>query len=345
MPRTRSIAWAELKLGVVGIVALLLVAILVVAVGGTGGFPWERYPLKTRFPDAAGLKPGAVVRLSGKDVGTVSSVEFRGPALEVVFEITKDVRHLVTTESRAAVGSLSLLGESMLDLQAAPTGSPLADWGYVPAGAAGGMGGLTTTATETLASAREIVADLRAGRGTIGRLLTDDAVYREVEQLVTAAADVAQAIRSGRGTLGALTTDRAAYDALKGSVEHLQGITARITSGSGALGRLLNDEALGRSMATMVTNLEQTTGRLGRGEGTLGKLLTDAELYDRLNAVSARVEQVLAGLESGQGTAGRLLRDQQLYENMNRAVAELRDLFAEVRKDPKKFLSLRVSIF
>jgi hypothetical protein len=30
---------------------------------------------------------------------------------------------------------------------------------------------------------------------------------------------------------------------------------------------------------------------------------------------------------------------------MNRAVTELRDLFADIRKDPNKFLRVRVSIF
>ena len=58
-----------------------------------------------------------------------------------------------------------------------------------------------------------------------------------------------------------------------------------------------------------------------------------------------RVDQVVAGLESGRGTAGQLLHDRQLYENMNRAVLEVRELIAEVRKDPRKYLNVRVSIF
>ena len=346
MPRTRSVTWAQLKLGVVGIVAMLLVAILVVAVGGTGGFPWQRYPLKTTLADAAGLKSGAVVRLSGKEVGTVTRVEFSGPALEVWMELSRDVRHLVTTASTASVGSLSLLGEPMIDLRAASTGAALEDWAYVRAvGTGAGFSDLTTTANETMADVQTMVADLRAGRGTLGKLFTDDAVYREVNALVTAAGDVARAVRAGRGTLGALTTDRAAYDAMKGAVDNLQTMTARINNGQGAIGRLLNDEAIGRSLANTTASLEQATGRLGRGEGTLGKLMTDEQLYARLTAVSTRMEQIVASLESGQGTVGKLLRDQQLYENMNRAVVELRDLFAEVRKNPKKYLNLKVSIF
>jgi phospholipid/cholesterol/gamma-HCH transport system substrate-binding protein len=77
----------------------------------------------------------------------------------------------------------------------------------------------------------------------------------------------------------------------------------------------------------------------------MGKLLNERELYDRINSMAARLDQVMAGLESGQGTAGRLLHDQQLYENMNRAVGELTSLLADIRKDPRKYLQVRVSIF
>ena len=42
---------------------------------------------------------------------------------------------------------------------------------------------------------------------------------------------------------------------------------------------------------------------------------------------------------------GQLLRDKQLYENMNSTVLELRAFLAEVKKDPKKYLNVKVSIF
>ena len=346
MPRTRSIAWSELKLGIVGLVAMVLVAIIVVAIGGAGGFPWERYPLKTQFRDVAGLKAGGLVRLSGKDIGTVTDVEFAGPVIEVTFEVSRDVRALITTESIATIGSMSLLSEPLLDITNTTTGTPLPDWGYVKSRGLGpGITDLTATASSTMAEAQQLVADLRAGRGTLGKLFTDDAVYAEVQQLVSSAADVVDAVKGGRGTLGALTNDRAAYEALKGSVENLQAITARVNQGQGALGRLLHDDAIGRSIANTTANFEQTSARLNRGEGTLGKLMTDEQLYARLNNMAGRVEQVVARLEAGEGTAGKLLRDNQLYENMNRTITEIRGLFADVRKDPKKFLRLSVSIF
>ena len=54
---------------------------------------------------------------------------------------------------------------------------------------------------------------------------------------------------------------------------------------------------------------------------------------------------MLAGLNDGKGTAGQLLHDRQLYDNLNGAVTELRGLLADIRKDPQKYLRVKVSIF
>jgi phospholipid/cholesterol/gamma-HCH transport system substrate-binding protein len=345
MPRTRSIAWAQLKVGLLGIVAAVMALVVIVAVGGQGGFFWERYPLRMHFLNAQGLKSGAVVRLAGKDVGTVTSVDFVGSMIEVQLEVSKKVRELITDESVGTVGSMSLLGESILDITAGRSGTPIPDGGLVPTTEMGALADLTKTAAASLEQASELIADARAGRGTLGKLITDDTLYREMEQFVASAASVVDKVNRGEGTAGKMLNDPEAWQALSASLDNLRSMTDRLNRGEGALGRFLNDEALGQSLATTASNLEQTTARLNRGEGTMGQLLTDRELYDRLNSLATRVDEVVTGLNAGRGTAGQLLRDAELYENMNRAVIELRDLVADVRKDPKKYLRISVSIF
>src|SRR5262245_17085994 len=108
MPRTRSLAWSELKIGIVAVAALTLATILIVAVGGAAGFSWQRYDLKTRFPDVKGLKSGAVVRVAGVEVGKVSEVRLVGAEVEVGLEVKKGNEQRITTDSRASIGSLSL---------------------------------------------------------------------------------------------------------------------------------------------------------------------------------------------------------------------------------------------
>ncbi len=330
MPRTRSLAWSELKLGILAVVAVALAAFFIFLVGGQGGLPWQRYNLKTRFPNVAGLKEGAVVRLAGVEVGQVASIEFAGSQVEVGYEISKDVRGMITTTSRAMLGSVSLLGESAIDLTPG-VGTPVAEWGYVPwQKTPGQLVDVAEGATAGIDEITQLLKEIRAGKGTIGKLITDEGMYREFTALLTSADAVVTNINRGRGTLGRLSNDPAAYNSLKGSLDNLEAMTRRINAGEGSLGRLLRDDALARSLTATTGNLETLTGRISRGDGSLGLLVNDTALYNRLNTLSERIDTLVTRLTEGEGTAGQLLRDKRLYENMNSAVTDLRTLLTAV---------------
>lgn len=346
MPRTRSLAWAELKFGLIAVFALVMSGLLIFAVGGSGGFFWQNYPLKVRFPNVAGLKSGSPVRVAGVEVGSVADVELVPDGAEVWFNVVDDMRPLITNRSSAKIGSISLLGEGAVDIEAGPGGTPIPDWGYVPTGkAAPTIAELTEQAGDGIADVTALLKDLRAGKGTVGKLLTDESLYSDFNSLLAAADRVTRNIADGKGTMGKLANDPKVYDELNASVANLNAITSKLRKGEGSLGQLLNDPALAKSLNTTTTNLEGVTGRLNRGEGTAGKLLTDEALYKRMDSVTARLDTVLQNLNDGQGTAGQLLHDKQLYENMNQTVGEMRALIAEIKKDPKKYLNVKVSIF
>ena len=61
--------------------------------------------------------------------------------------------------------------------------------------------------------------------------------------------------------------------------------------------------------------------------------------------MSERLDELVLRLNQGEGTAGRLLKDAALYENMNKVTTEISALIAEIKKDPRKYLTVRVSIF
>jgi phospholipid/cholesterol/gamma-HCH transport system substrate-binding protein len=346
MPRTRSLAWSELKIGIVALVALLLAILIIIAVGGQGGFAWQRYELKTKFKNVQGLKSGAIVRVAGVDVGKVTSVDFVGADVQITLEVNEENKSRITDQSRASIGSLSLLGEPIIEISPSAQGTPLKDGDFIQsARTPGQIADVTENATLTLEEATGLIKEIRAGKGTIGKLFADDQMYREVNQLVSSAEAVAASINRGNGTLGLLIRDPGVYKQANTALANLQEMTRRINAGEGSLGKLLRDEQLAKSLGSASTNLDQVTGRLSRGEGTAGKLLTDKELYDRFNSIALRIDKVAAQLEQGQGSAGQLLHDKQLYENMNGAATELKGLIADIRKDPKRYLNVRVSIF
>jgi phospholipid/cholesterol/gamma-HCH transport system substrate-binding protein len=346
MPRTRSLTWSELKIGVLAIAAIGITALTVFLLTGGKGFFWQRYTLKARFTNVAGLKPGSPVRLAGVDVGDVGAVDLAGDEVEVVFQVNRIYRDRITTASTAKLGSVSLLGESAVDISPSSTGTPIPEWGYVPQGrAAAQLSDITDSASVGVTELTGLIHDIRTGRGTVGKLMTDDQLYADLNRFVTSANDLTEGIKRGRGTLGRLTTDPKVADALEASLKNIEEMTRQLNAGEGSLGKLLHDDSFSRSLTSATTNLDTLVAKVNRGEGTAGKLVTDPALFNQLNSVTRRLDQLMTNLNEGEGTAGRLLKDKQLYENMNAAVADVRTLIENINKDPRRYLNIRVSIF
>lgn len=346
MPRTRSLAWSELKIGIITVFSVVMAALMVFAVGGAGGFFWQRYPLKVRFANIATVKSGTPVRVAGIEMGAVTEVRLTGNTVEAWLEVANEVRPLVTDRSLAVIGAISLLGEGAIDITPGADGTPIPDWGYVPSGIdPASIAALSAVAGKGLDETARLLADLRAGKGTLGLLFTDEAAYRDLEALMASATRVTEAVGRGRGSLGRLVNDPKVYNELVAATGSLNAITAKVARGEGSLGALLNDPALADSATKAAANLEKVTAGLARGEGTAGKLLSDEQLYGRLNATAARLDDISTKLAAGEGTAGMLLQDRRLYDNMSAAVTELRGLVSDIRKDPKKYLNVKVSLF
>ena len=346
MPRTRSLAWAELKIGIVAVVSLVLATMIIVAVGGAAGFWWQRYELKTKFPDVKGLKSGAVVRVAGVEVGKVGE--------------------------RRALGGGSRSGPGGQEGERAADHERLARVDWVAQSARGTrdrhqpsyerdtaqrrrlhpcrsnpgqLADVADGARETLEQLTAVMKDIRAGKGTVGKLFSDDELYKEITAFVTAAQGVTSHLREGRGTFGRLLKDPAAYDRLNASLGDLKEITRQINAGQGSLGRFLKDDALAKSLTGASANIEDVTGRLRRNDNTMGKLLNEKELYDRFNSVANRVDALVSDIQKADGTLHLMLHNKELYENINATAKEARTLIEAIKKDPKKYLNIRVSIF
>jgi phospholipid/cholesterol/gamma-HCH transport system substrate-binding protein len=81
------------------------------------------------------------------------------------------------------------------------------------------------------------------------------------------------------------------------------------------------------------------------GKGTLGKLVTDETLYNKLRDASTNIDTATAKLNKSDNTAGKLFNDPQLYDNVTALSADMRKFLEEFRKNPKKYLSIKLSFF
>src|SRR5271154_5358217 len=78
MATPNKVNWAQLKVGILAIVALFFVALLVFLLSGNTNFFTSEVPLYTYVTDAAAINAGAPVRINGIDAGKVTSVKLSG---------------------------------------------------------------------------------------------------------------------------------------------------------------------------------------------------------------------------------------------------------------------------
>jgi len=349
MDKSKALTWTELRVGVVVVASLAILAFAILSIGGGGSTIFRsRYQVKALMNDVNGLKPGSPVRVGGVEVGTVTRVDFGAEGsgmVEVTMTLDRRVRERVTTESRATLGSLGLLGEKAVDIAAATAGPPVEDGGYLAAASEDPFKGLLTDASFSTAHLRRILSRMDAGEGLIGKALRDEELYDRMTDVSVRLQGVLTRLESEEGPLGRLMNDEEMSRSLAESAGSVARITAGIDGGEGALGALTRDEELGRELKGLTASLHEVAGRLARGEGAAGRLLRDEAFFTKLDGSFTRLDAILARVERGEGTAGRLLQDDELHDNLNATLRELRTLLAEVRSDPRKYLRVKLSLF
>jgi len=74
LPSQKQLKWSQLRVGLTVVVASVTLAVLIFLMSGTGGWFTHKIVLRSYFDNAQGLREGAPVRLSGVDIGNVTSV-------------------------------------------------------------------------------------------------------------------------------------------------------------------------------------------------------------------------------------------------------------------------------
>lgn len=117
-----------LPLGLVVVVALLVMLLVVLNINGVVGLFGRKYSVM--LPEAAGIKQGDPVRVSGLTVGRVGDVELDGKGVRVEFAVTETGIEL-GSETTAAVSVETVLGDKALVLTSHGEGT-LAEGAQIP---------------------------------------------------------------------------------------------------------------------------------------------------------------------------------------------------------------------
>lgn len=326
MRRGAAVTWEQVRVGLLILVALGLISTAVFLVGDTGHVFGERYRLVTVVRSAAGLVPGAAVQLAGQTVGQVDAIHFidpeerpeSGDPIAIWMAINVEVRDQIRSDSRAQVRTQGLLGDKLIDIR---PGSP--DAAILASG-------------DTVASAASLDYDalLAEGAEAVGDLVT---VARNL-------ADLTRGLLEGRGTLGQLVVDEAMYERMVSLAVSLDSLVSVAASPDHSLMRLLTDDTLYASIRSSVASFDTLSRAVVEGEGTLGRLVRSDTLHAELRGTVMRADSLLSALLSGEGSAGRLFTDETLYEELLRTLVELNAMLEDVRRDPARYVP-DISIF
>ncbi len=384
MPRsTRKVGLAELRVGLLVLIALAVLIVLILNASGTLNPFARKLNLRARFADANGLREGSEVRLAGVRIGQVDRIRLMtatevGPGpnpqkIEVYMTISATIDGVpagdrIRTDSTAQQTSPSLLGSEMMVNITPGTalGSPVKNNDLLPSTSGNTMSDLATRGTDLAErlsklsdQLNEVVKDVREGKGTVGRLFKDESLYNNLNATIRDVEELAKHIKSGRGSAGKFIYDEALYNNANSIAANLKLISDDIRAGRGSAGKFISSDELYNKVNRIADRVNSSMNQIdsivadvNAGRGTLGKLVKDEAIYNdartaiaRFNTTAERIDNVVAGAQRGEGTLGKLITDEALYNNVNNLSSEGVKLLYDFRQNPKKYLSVKVTIF
>ncbi len=179
----------ELKVGLFIAVGILIFFVIVFSIGDVN-FVKTGYRISTLFNFVNGITESAPVRLAGVDVGYIEHLELYYDQNEQRTKVrldlyinNEDIK--IEQSSVASINTLGLLGEKYLEITPAVNDTTfLAEGDALTGKDPVQMQDLTDTMKELADSASVVVARLKEGRGTIGKLLVDESIYDNLDDLV-----------------------------------------------------------------------------------------------------------------------------------------------------------------
>lgn len=357
MAQRKQLTWTELRVGVFVLAALFLLMVAIFYVTGAG-FIGPRYRLITYLPEVEGMKAGAPVDLDGVEIGNVQSIDLtphppdREHSITLVLRVDKKFQKDIRTDSRASLVTQGLLGDRYVTISRGLSGSVIPTNGVLQAEEAPDIKQVVERGADVAQNLsvlsdqlNEIVSKVRRGEGTIGKVLNDPSLYNHLDSIAAKADAMTSSIQQGQGSVGKLIASDDLYNKADSAVSKLDNAMTAVNDQRGTVGKLIYDPAAYNNINGLAEKGNALLGDVRAGKGTLGKLASDDVLYSNLRDASANVRDATAKLNSNQGSVGKFFNDPAFYDNMTGLSGDMRLMIADFRRDPKKYLHIKLGIF
>ena len=306
----------ETRIGLFVALTVLAAAIILERVGSFEAFQRGRQ-VNALFSEIQDLKIGDRVKMAGVEVGRVQSIQLTNNKVLVVMKVrsTAEIKtdSAATIKFMGLLGQNFVAvdfgtprGEPLKDNQFIAT-TEQADLSAMIQkldNVAAGVDKMTESFTgfkidTFLGPLRDFIAN------------TKDPLSATISNMQTMTLEVSTQISQGKGTLGKLLKDEALYNTALASLSNLQDTATemkttvaearkavdQINSGQGTVGMLLKDDKLYRETTDGMTNLKEILQKMNQGQGSVGKLINDQEFYRNIKLTLQKLDQATEGLE------------------------------------------------
>lgn len=288
----------SLAVGAFVLASLGALAIAILSLTSQQGLFTDRYRLVAHYENVRGLLANAPVWLAGTPVGRVEVVAlstYAGkPAVAVIVQVDRDVQDRIRGDSVASIGTIGLLGDTIVEIS------------------------LGTAASEVLKEGEEIATVTPVD---INRVISRGG--NALEQFTLLAENLNEVVEDFGGKGGGRR--------LGESVAAVSDLIIEVQQGEGLLHSLIYDSYKGsgvQSIERSLVTFEGILDEVANGEGILHSLIYDApteqDVILEVLEAGARLNSILAKVDRGEGTVGLLLNDPTLYEELKLLVGGAR---------------------
>lgn len=357
MAQSKQLSWGELRVGLFVLAGLFIVALGVFYV--TGAQSWgAKYQLKTYLPEVSDLQDGSPVTLDGLVIGNVTAIRInpnppdRMHSIEIDMRIGKDYQKLIRSDSYARLQTVGLVGNRYITIKRGLSGTVLPNNGAVEGRESSAIQQVAEQSVELekhvddlTKEMSDVVNAVRESRGSAGKFIYDPSLYNHLNATAAKAESLVASVQAGQGSLGKFVASDELYDKANAAVSHGEEILAAIQQQKGTVGKLIYDPAIADETKQFFSRGNAMLADVQSGKGSLGKLYTDDSLFTNLRDASANIKDMTGKLNNGQGTFGKFFADPQLYDNMTGLTGDMRLMIGDFRRNPKKFLHVKLAIF
>ncbi len=192
MPDARRVSWAQLRVGVMAAVAMVILGVLIFLLTGSGDLFASNAYLYTYMDDSAAMTSATPVHLNGITIGQIDVVGFsglkeKGKIVVIKMKVKKAMLPQIPEDSVAGVDASNLLGDKFINIEKGKSPVPIKDGGTLKSEEAADIPEMMKRAGDPLGQLQLIVNrfggllnDIEAGHGNVGKFVRDEELYNQL---------------------------------------------------------------------------------------------------------------------------------------------------------------------